>query len=294
MNLQPTVFYEKSHQSPFNKKIDIANLAEKTLPPSAGSMLRLSSLLRNPNESPQKITAAVCYEPMLVTSVLRLINSPIYCLEKKVTSIQTAIGIIGNQRLREMVMMVMTATAFGKEIRGSLVARKTWEHSIAVAIIARELTAKLNLRETEESFTCGLLHDIGKLLLLSHDFEGFSLILDEQDEQLILKLETEKYGYGHDEIGSSVARYWKLQEEVCRTIRYHHDPFAGELPLTTTHILKVADNIANAKGYGWRRESEENFSESKSVVKLGLSADDLESVWKEGRKSLEQAIKMVY
>jgi putative nucleotidyltransferase with HDIG domain len=253
--------------------------------------MRISHLLRDVDAPARKITEAISYEPMLVTRILRVVNSPIYSLERNVTSIQTAVNTIGNKRLQEIVMMGLASATFAKEIGGSIIARKIWEHSLAVAIIARHLSEMLKMRGTEESFTCGLLHDIGKLMLLSYDFEGFSTVLDEVDEERMLAGELRLYGHDHAEIGALVAERWSLQQEVCSTIRYHHNPAAAEHMMMVTHIVEVADLIANVKGYGWRTEDESKLRESESMTKLRLSHEDLETGWTDLQKSIDDIIK---
>lgn len=272
-------------------KINIDLLVETNLPPSPGSIIRITKLLRDVNSSTRALTEAVSYEPMLVVRILRLVNSPIYGLERNVTSIQTAIQAIGNNILNEIVMMELAATTFGKEIRNSIYARNIWVHSLAVAIVARELTKHLKMSGTEEAFTCGLLHDIGKFILLSNDFENFTLLLDDSGESEMLRCEQEQYGYNHAEIGSLVARRWGLQEDVCYSILHHHNPSQASQGMLMAHIIDIADMIANEKGYGLRKEEREKMLNSESVIKLNLSEDDIENLWNKVEGNISEVIK---
>lgn len=272
-------------------KIDIETLVETSLPPSPASIMRIAKLLNDENSSARKVTDAVSYEPMLVAQILRIANSPIYGLEKTVTLIQTAINTIGNERLQEIVMMGLASSTFAKQIRASVVARKIWEHSLAVALVARELSKRLQLKGTEEAFTCGLLHDIGKLILFSHDFQEFSMLLGENDEDKMLYNERQQYGYDHAQVGSLVARRWGLQEEVCDTICYHHNPTMSPYPMVVAHVVEVADIMANIKGYGLRSEDESKLAASASVMKLGLSPEDLENIWNNAEESINEVIQ---
>ena len=144
-------------------RIDIEALVETKLPPAPGSMIRITNLLRDYNASTRQISDAISYEPALVTRILRLANSPIYSFETNVTSVQMAINAVGTKILQDIVMVEFAAASFGKQIRNSAVGQKIWEHSLAVAMLARELSKLLQMHGTEETFTCGLLHDLGKL-----------------------------------------------------------------------------------------------------------------------------------
>lgn len=272
-------------------KIDIDRLVEMNLPPSPDNVMRLSTLLRDYNTPPRKISENLIYEPMLVARILRLANSAIYGLERKVTSIETAVATIGNKSLLEMIMMGLASSTFAREIRNSVIARKIWEHSIAVAVIAREISETMKIQGTEEAFTCGLLHDIGKMILLSYDFQGFTTLLGINDEEQMLLSEEDLYGYNHAQIGALVARRWGLQEEVCYAINYHHTTFQNSFPGMVAHIVEVADIIANVKGYGLRSEEESAISDSVSVMRLRLNKETLDEVWERVGSNIDEIIR---
>lgn len=271
-------------------KVNIETLVKTNLPPSPGNIMRISRLLCDDNASSRQVTEAIGYEPMLVARILRLANSMIYGLERKVTLIQTAIATIGTRTLNEMVMMDLASSTFAKLIRGSFCARKIWEHSLTVAILSREIAETLKIKGTEEAFTCGLLHDIGKLILLSYDFEGFPLLQGENDEQKMLDCERRHYGHDHAEIGALVARRWGLQEEVCNSIEYHHNPGQSGTAFVVTHIVKVSDIIANNKAYGLRGEDKAKLLTCESVRKLNLTPEKLEIVWSGAEDKIRDAI----
>ena len=71
------------------------------------------------------------------------------------------------------------------------------------------------MRGAEEVFICGLLHDIGKIMLLRADGENYPDVLDKKSESDLLNWENETFGYDHSQVGAIVARGWKLPDEVC-------------------------------------------------------------------------------
>ncbi|MCY7347568.1 MAG: HDOD domain-containing protein [Pyrinomonadaceae bacterium] len=271
-------------------KIDIETLVEMTLPPSPGNIMRLSRLLGDEDTSVREITQAIGYEPMLAARILRLANSTIYGLERNVTSIQAAIAAVGNKILGEIVLMELASSTFAKQIRSSFFARKIWEHSLAVAMISRETAQILQMKGTEEVFTCGLLHDLGKLILLSYDFKGFPLIQGENDEEKMLEGERLHYGYDHAQIGSLVACRWNLQTEICNSIQNHHSPAMAECASMVTHIVEVADIVANSRAYGLRMENKDRLLNCESVAKLNLTPENLELIWGRAQERIREAI----
>lgn len=271
-------------------KIDIDSLVKTNLISAPGSLIQITNLLKDYNTSPKLIAEAFSYEPALVTKILRLANSPIYSLENEVTSISVAINTIGSKHLQELLMVQLASITFGKQIHNNPIGKKIWEHSLAVAIYARELSKMLEMHGVEENFTCGLLHDLGKLILLSHNFEDYLKILAESESEL-LSSETRQYGYTHAEIGSLVAKRWGLPDPVCYVILNHHNPSQAQKLMLATHIIDVADIMANIKGYGTRQEDESKIACSESIMKLGFTAEVLERTWSNVEINIQEIIK---
>jgi len=287
--IQQTYLYEKQDLG-LPPKLNIETLVETRLPPSPGSIMKITTLLRDYNTTTQKITEAVGYEPVLVARILRLANSPLYALERNVTSIQSAISAVGNFAIHDIVMIEMASTTFAKEMSNSPLVKKIWQHSLAVALLARELSKILGMRGTEEAFTCGLLHDIGKIILLSNDMEGYSEALETDGESDMLRRENARYGYNHAEVGSLVARRWNLPDEVCYSILNHHNPSQSGQPMLVAHLVDTADIIANLQGFGIRHEEKESLATSESIMKLGFTEEHLENAWNNVEPNLKEVI----
>ena len=271
-------------------KLDIETLVDTKLPPSPGGIMRLTTVLRDYNASTSRIAEAINFEPALVTRILRLANSPIYALEKNVATIQHAISAVGTVIIHDIVMMELTSVTFSKAIYKSPDVKKIWKHSLAVGLLSRELSKILGIRGTEEAFICGLLHDIGKIILLTHDAESFCDLSEDLSESEMLRLEMLRFGYNHAEVGALVARRWGLPDEVCLSILHHHDPSQSGQPMMVTHIVDVADTISNIRGMGVRLEKESKLANSESVMKLGLTEEHMDDAWNNVQNNLDEVI----
>jgi putative nucleotidyltransferase with HDIG domain len=276
---------------PQNPKLDIESLVDTRLPPSPGGIMRLTTVLRDFNASTGKIAEAINFEPALVTRILRLANSPLYALEKNVATVQQAIGAVGTVIIHDIVMMELTSATFAKSIYKSPHVRTIWKHSLAVALLSRELSKMLKNRATEEAFVCGLLHDIGKIILLSHDENAFADLTENSTEGETLRMEVAKFGYNHAEVGALVARRWGLPDEVCYSILHHHDPTQADKQMIVTYLVDVADLIANSHGLGLRNEDGSRLTHSESVIQLGLSPEQMEEAWKAIEQPLNDVIQ---
>lgn len=273
---------------PVKTKIDIDRMIKTKLPPLPGSTMRVLNSIRDINSSTRQMAAAVETDPSLAARLLRMANSPIYSRQKNVSSIYQAIDVVGTKALYDIVMIGMTSDAFAKEIRSSVIGRTIWEHSLAVALLSRELSQTLGMRGTDEVFICGLLHDIGKIMLLRADVETYSKILDCKTEAAMLSWERETFGYDHAEIGSLVAQGWRLPDDVCQSILNHHHASQSVQSLFIAHLINIADIVANYNGYGLRLGEESDLLNSESAILLHLSQENLHAAWENIQDSLEE------
>lgn len=281
------------HQNtvPVSPKVDIETLVDTKLPPSPGGVVRITNVLRDFNTPTAKIAEAINFEPALVTRILRLANSPLYALEKHVATIQQAISAVGTMVINDIVMMELTAATFSKAIFRSPQVQKVWKHSLAVAMLARELSRQLKNRGTEEAFVCGLLHDIGKIILMTHDEKAFGEIGEDVTEGEMLREEIARFGFTHAEVGALVARRWGLPDEVCFSIMNHHDPAQAEKQLVVTYIVDAADLIANVHEAGLRKENSDRLAFSESVIRLQLTEEQISTAWANVEKSLSDVVQ---
>jgi len=270
--------------------IDINSLIKLKLPPLNQTVLRISELLRDPNISTRKLAEAIGCDPVLATRLLKLANSCLFFRQSPVISIQQAVEAIGLKSLYDMVMLGAMADGFAREIGNTVYGRTIWEHSIVVALLSRELSNSLGLRGTEESFLCGLLHDIGKILLLKGETEKFEALAGKPTEDEMLDGEEEVFGLTHAEVGAYVTHKWELPEVVCNVIMYHHKPRCAPLATVITHIVNVADHLANANGFGLRLEEKEDLINSDSVQILKLDAERLDAAWSNVQDSVKQVL----
>ena len=274
-----------------NQNIDIESLVKTKLPPLPGSVIKISALLQNVTASPRDIADAIGCDPMLAARILRLANSPVYARNRTVTTLSQAVIAVGNKAIYEMVMIGATTDAFGKEIFNSKIGRANWEHSIATAIVARELCELLKMRGTEEAFVCGLLHDIGKILLLRGDGKFYAELHESTELSELPEKEKEIYGFDHAQLGALVAHRWGLPEPLCHMILNHHTPSKAEQALFMTYIINVADGLADLKTCGFEIANHNGFLRPESLETLHLSFGQLEQVWEKSAPSWQEIIK---
>ena len=274
-------------------KLNIELLVKVKLPPMKSTVLRLMELLRDQDVMTATLAETVRYDPILATRVLRLANSALYSLRKPVTTIQKALDAIGTRSLYDLVMLDAMADGFGNEIRNSVLIKSIWEHSIAVGLLSREISKMLKLQGSEEAFVCGLIHDIGKILMLRADVERFESLLEHRSEHDMLEWEDKIYGFDHTEVGAYVANKWRLPDAVCSVIMHHHNPSHSPHSVVMANVVNAADLIANVHGYGLRLEEETALLISEPIALLKLTRPQINEAWENIQKAISDVTKLL-
>lgn len=209
----------------------IEDLVERdalTLPPYPGIAMRISELVREGDYDLGALARLVRSDGALAADLLRVANSAYYGLGN-VVSIEQAVVRVGEAHLEHLAL----AAALGAHAlaRGPLapLRRLAWHDALASAVLSREL-AKQRVIDPEEAFTCGLLHDIGRIVAIGA-IERIAAGSRARPAQL-WEAVVDRH---HVRLGSILAARWGLPPLVCAAIEHHH----GECPPGTVSARLV-------------------------------------------------------
>lgn len=196
-----------------------------SLPAFPENILTLQRMCSSPETTLEEIADNIVKDPSLTADVLKLSNSAGFITGKRITAIKEAVKIIGIGNLN----LILTASASRKILDDRYKKfEKIWEHCTRVAFYARLIARKNNLNSISESaFISGLLHDIGKIVLLSTDSSIVNTISEiTKNKQLRSSsiLEEISIGISHAEIGGLIAEKWNFPESLAAAIKNHHSP----------------------------------------------------------------------
>ena len=240
----------------------------------------LSTLLNLNNDSGtsfSELSDVVKADQNMSTMILKAANSSFYARGNQVSSLQHAIAMLGFRVVRSLAMAANSKSLFesGKYSRFQ---RYVWKHSIATSVICKEIAGKVGAQELEEeAFVCGLLHDIGKVVLNIIDRRKFITVLDIIVEENIPFPEAEKrvFGISHMEVGKAAAVAWKLPE-VYKAVFESHEDFQGAVPSDNKLLLIVSYGNYLAKKYGYGHQCAQDAVDGEKLEKmLNLSKDNL-------------------
>jgi putative nucleotidyltransferase with HDIG domain len=199
----------------------------------------------NPDVELGELAAKIANDQALAAKTLRLANSSFYGLQSKVRTISQAIAVLGFDSVRALVVGAGVIDSFRAGRDSGFDFDGFWRHSIATALCARAL-ARRGGSPPEVSFVAGLLHDLGRLVLVTRFPEGYAEVLAQRVLRDCPLLEAERavLGIDHAQTGRALGQHWRIPEAICRAIANHHQPMQqdfGELPA----VVHVANVIAH-------------------------------------------------
>ncbi|OGS91669.1 MAG: hypothetical protein A2Z95_05695 [Gallionellales bacterium GWA2_60_18] len=180
---------------------------------------------RNPNVGSAIMAHKIAHDQGLSARVLRVANSSFYGLAREVGSMQEAVTVLGFDTVRSLVVSAGFTHAFPASADGLFDRHAYWMHSFRVATYTEALAQCLG-GTRQMSFTAGLFHDVGQLVLSICIPEKFSGLLAQQKNSGVSLIELEKaeLGFDHAEIGAEMARRWNFPPEIEHAINYWHTP----------------------------------------------------------------------
>jgi len=212
--------------------------------------------LQSPNASIQKIGQIIARDPAMAAKVLQLVNSAFFALPRRITDPTQAVSLLGIDIIKALVLTAEVFSAFDKNKVDAFDIERLWEHSFLTGGLAKRIaTAEDGDKQMiDDAYMAGLLHDIGKLVLVNSYPEQYNQVLAlERNEHLILaEAEHRILGAGHGEVGAYLLSLWGLPDPIIEAVVFHHRPGLCQantfIPLAAVHIadaLQYDDNNAD-------------------------------------------------
>ena len=245
---------------------------------------RLEELTRNPKARLEQVVAVLETDPGLSVRLLRLVNSAGYGLKVRVTSVRHAAVLVGTRRLHQVAT---TAAILDLFETSNSTAVELLEHATVVGSLCRYLAVHLGLPH-DELFTCGFLHDIGKLMLLDTEGDKYAELVrnygDAPDQMHVQ--ERRLFGFDHALLGAHVLKAWNIPEPVPKVVLYHHQPsraMQDTLLSSMVYTLRLADMMSYAVVLDSDGEGIALVAESEAAQYLEISEPQVAAMWSDLR-----------
>ncbi|MBC3908727.1 HDOD domain-containing protein [Undibacterium umbellatum] len=264
-------------------KIHLDDMVKKikdlpTLPEVAMEMLQN---LEDEESSLDMVTEKIAMDHSITAKLLRLANSSYYGNNSKVVTLQQATAMLGIKNVKNLIRVTTLANKFPTANCPGFNFKAFWRHSIATAVCAEQISRTLHMKH-DFAFTAGLLHDLGRLVLVTCYPANYDEVLRYQayTDADLLVAERSIMHIDHVDAGLALATHWNFSEAVCDAIRGHHHPEQENL-----HVLASVVHIANAIVHALDLSHDENdrlplLSQS-AWDTLGLGEADYLSIFHE-------------
>lgn len=275
------------------RKIETFVSRVKDLPTLPSVVLKVNQALMDNSATIDSVSEIIGRDPALTSKVLRLANSSYYGLSYHVDTLARAITVLGFNAIRSLATTVSVFKIFGRDMIDSLDIKGLWYHSLGCAIASKALVYRMDMELQEKAFICGLIHDIGKVVIaqnLPGETTEVLRRLEDANASDMAEIEKDLIGFTHPEVGALIAEKWHFPKEFSLAIRLHHCldvPGSGDKPSgaadmeeedgSTILIYAVYAGNQVAKNLGLGKSWNKRVKEIHSLVweVLGLAEEEL-------------------
>ena len=197
-----------------------------SLPSIPATYLKLMEALQSPEASPKDIGRIVSQDIGMTAKILQLVNSAFFGVWRRITNPAEAVVYLGIETVRALALTVSVFSQFDTRRAPSFSIEMLRDHCLAVAALAKPVARSLGLPPTavDDAFVGGLLHDLGKLVLVCNYPEQYETAMQEARQKQIPDREAESqiFGTTHAEVGAYLLWLWGLPDPVTEVVANHH------------------------------------------------------------------------
>lgn len=242
--------------------------------------MQVTQLTGSDGTSLQEVEELIRLDPVLVSRILKMVNSVYYGLRLPAENISKAIVFLGMKNLRNVVVLDAIKGYFlsDDEDLGPLSSRRLFAHGAAVGTCAQFLSRRMYGSPGEDAFLAGILHDIGLMVEDQTRKDQLEEVVSRylNSQESLPEIEQDLLGTDHCTVGLVLAQEWSFSAEIQDVIAHHHLPVETPEDLAGLRgLVQIAESIVGACGY---EEIEGRIEEPKGLVKEHLveRAEDFE------------------
>jgi putative nucleotidyltransferase with HDIG domain len=257
---------EKQEKNKRDVRMEIQRINEVvSFPPVVAEILQAMS---DADVTMAKVVTIIESDTALTAKILRVANSPFYGLRRDVANIAQALRMLGLDEIGHLLLTCqMKSRLMSLDSRQQTHLERLWKHSVAVAAISRLLASHYRIPTEGKEYTAGLLHDMGKLVLIQY-FPEQVLSIDEmiiRDSVSDIEAEQRIASISHTEIGRLIGEKWRLPKEYLDVMQFHHRPGLSSNHALLCAVVRCADLFSEQWGFGIGEQTEAFSLESEAA-----------------------------
>ncbi|CCO22519.1 HDOD domain-containing protein [Maridesulfovibrio hydrothermalis] len=235
------------------EKVDPVTLmhTDIKLPSLPQVFIEMRQVINNPASSASDVADVISQDTALSAFLLRMVNSAFYSFPSQIDTISRAVAVIGTKQLSTLALGTSVMDMFKGLPTDIIDLELFWRHSFACGIIASQLAKMFKQGSPEKCFVAGLLHDIGRpvLMMTLPDHAVAATAISRQKKALMFKAERVVTGFDHAELGGMLLRKWNLPFSLVTAVLYHHSPTKAAKTPESMYVY-FANIIAKTLGIG--------------------------------------------
>lgn len=263
------------------------------LPSFPAIISRLIKVVNSPESSADDAAELIEKDPGLTSKMIRLANSAFYGIPRSISSVSSAVVILGFNTIRSLVLSASVMKIFsGSQNKTTINKDRFWKHSIVTAMAAKIIVRHfINIRmmDPESAFCSGILHDIGKLIFNEYMNSEYTEVCNYavKNNVSLIEAETRLLGTNHAEIGKIISDKWSLPLDLEYSVVYHHNPGNADNLHELIATIHFANILAHQTGATiWDEEPiPEEWSNYREILRVS------ESDYTKIRQTLEDNIE---
>ena len=231
-----------------NNLADVA-WAYLRLPPFPQVAVKVLQLANSDAVQLHQLSELISSDPAFAAEVLSIANSLLYAPRFPSNSVLQAIAVLGINNLQGLCLTVGVRTYLGKTLNQPAM-RALWRHDLACALIA-EMLAAAGFIDKDTAYTCGVLHDIGRLGLAAVRSKEYAELLNSHigTPDSIRLAEQEAFGMDHCSIGKLLVSDWRLPEDFEAIVCDHHQERLQDGSWGLSELIKISCRMADTIGF---------------------------------------------
>jgi putative nucleotidyltransferase with HDIG domain len=201
-----------------------------------------------------------------------------YALRREVSTVSHAVAVLGLDTVKSVIMAASVERVFqaSKDLSTKLMS----DHSWGTALAARAIARRIRYENTEEALVCGLMHDIGKPVLLQNLRDRYSVIISEvyKGNSNFHQMELLAFGFSHAHVGALLARKWNFPPQLSEAVGYHHNPLSAPSFKQLACIINLSNLLMISMGIGFEKDKSVDLEKQPSAEFLKLDASALSAL----------------
>jgi diguanylate cyclase (GGDEF)-like protein len=201
------------------------------LPSIPAVALEILRLAENPDATLKEMASAIEKDPAVTAKILKLVNSPLFGVSKKISSLDQAVGLLGRRTIKIMALSFSVVDVVRETDMDGFDIEAFWRRSLTTAVSARLIGQTMHQALAEEAFVGGLLADIGMVAAWICAPDDYHPVIQESSDSTksITEIEADRLGVTHAGLSSELLQSWGLPEDLGRAIAAHHGEGLADL-----------------------------------------------------------------